>query len=80
MKRMMLLLMLLLVGCGNDEETVQALKKAGYTHIQSTGWRPFVCAEDDTWSTGFVAIDASGHRVEGVVCCGLIMKACTIRF
>jgi hypothetical protein len=52
----------------------------GFTKIETTGWQPFTCSEGDFSSTGFRATNSQGRRVSGVVCCGLIMKNCTIRF
>lgn len=80
MKRIAIITALLLASCGNDEETVRTLRAAGYTQARSTGWEPMSCGKDDTWSTGFVAVNPAGQRVRGVVCCGLVFKGCTIRF
>lgn len=66
--------------CSDADETRRTLKSAGYSNIQTTGWSAFSCGKDDTYSTGFVATNPSGQRVEGVVCCGLVFKGCTIRF
>ena len=72
--------LLLMMGCGSaPERSTTALKKAGYSKIEITGWEPFECGQDDTYSTGFVADNPVGTRVSGVVCCGL-WKNCTIRF
>ena len=81
MKRLLLLVGLVTtMGCADDTSTTETLRKAGYTDISTTGWAPFTCAEEDTFSTGFIAKNPRGVQVEGVVCCGLVVKACTIRF
>lgn len=69
-----------LSSCTNNSATISALSKAGYTDIETTGWSPFVCGDDDTYETGFRAKNPSGDVVEGTVCCGVIAKGCTIRF
>jgi hypothetical protein len=69
----------LLSGCVEPEASREALEAAGYSDIEITGWKPFNCGEDDTFSTGFRAKNPRDKEVTGVVCCGLIVKACTIR-
>lgn len=71
---------LTLCACSNETDSRQALQKSGYVDIQITGWEPFSCGEDDTWSTGFRAKNPTGQQVNGVVCCGLLIKSCTVRF
>ena len=78
MKR--LLPLLLLVACTAPDSSRETLQKAGYENIEITGYAPLNCGEDDTFSTGFTATNPKGEVVEGVVCCGLITKKCTIRF
>lgn len=80
MKKLTALLALLLCSCSAPDRTETTLQKAGFTNIEVTGWSPFSCGGDDTFSTGFVADNVQGQRVEGVVCCGLIGKQCTVRF
>jgi hypothetical protein len=77
---MLIILSLILFGCTDEGSSRSALRKAGYTNIVITGWEPFTCGEDDTFSTGFRAKNPAGTVVSGTVCCGLIAKACTIRF
>lgn len=70
----------LLAGCGLSVEEVQrVVGKQGFTDIEATGYEPFVCAEDDSFSEGFRAKNSRGQLVTGVVCCGLF-KRCTVRF
>lgn len=73
------LLVGLLAGCTRSDHAVQILAKQGYSHIQITGWRPFACDKNDTFATGFRAINMAGQEVTGVVCEG-ILKNATIRF
>ena len=47
--------------------------------VTITGWNPLACGEDDTYATGFIAIDPQGKVVEGTVCSG-VFKGATIRF
>ncbi len=77
---LILFVALTIAGCGNETLTVETLNKAGFSDIEYTGWSPFSCGEDDQWSSSFRAINPKGKTVEGVVCCGLVLKQCTIRF
>jgi hypothetical protein len=76
----LLLLPLLLVACADSSGATRALRSSGFTGITITGWSPMSCGKDDTTSTGFRAKNAKGDVVEGVVCCGLVFKNCTVRF
>lgn len=66
-------------GCTDGTRSEAALRAAGYDEITTTGWKPLVCGEEDTFSTGFNALSPRGEKVSGTVCCGLV-KGCTIRF
>lgn len=68
-----------LAGCTSETEATRALSGAGYSDIKMTGYRPFLCDEKDTLSTGFEATGPNGNRVSGAVCSG-ILKGATIRF
>lgn len=74
------LLLCLVIGCTSDDQTIETLQKAGYTDIEPGSWAPFSCSDDDTVKTSFRAKNPAGQTVTGVVCCGLILKSCTIRF
>ena len=65
--------------CTNESASVEALKKSGFTEIQTTGYAAFSCSDDDTFSTGFRAKNARGDVVTGAVCCGYF-KGCTVRW
>ncbi len=67
-----------LSGCTSETEATRALTGAGYTNITMTGYRFFLCDENDTWSTGFEATGPNGNRVSGAVCSG-VLKGATIR-
>lgn len=74
----LLLAVLLLPSCTDDDRTRRILEASGYTHVQLTGWSAFTCSGDDVYATGFRAIGPTGVTVEGTVCCG-VLKDCTIR-
>jgi len=81
MKKLIIVVMMCLTACGSDEaNTIRTLKASGYYNITITGWAPFECGKDDTFSTGFSAKNPAGQTVSGVVCCGLMFKGCTVRF
>jgi hypothetical protein len=79
MKRIAIL-SLLLAACTDESGSRETLRKSGYTDITLTGWSPLTCGKDDTFSTGFRARNSNGSMVDGVVCCGLLFKSCTVRF
>jgi len=79
MKWILGLLLTLSLACVNEDDSLRTLQSAGYTNIQITGWKPFSCGKDDTYSTGFTAKNPAGVKVTGVVCCGLMFKSCTVR-
>lgn len=66
--------------CTSESKTESALKNAGYTDIEVGGWAVAACSDDDMYSTKFRATAPNGSRGSGVVCCGLLTKACTVRF
>jgi hypothetical protein len=73
-------LAILALACTDEDNTVRTLQAHGFTNIQTTGFNPWSCGQDDTFSTGFIATNASGQKVSGTVCCGFIGKGCTVRF
>lgn len=82
MKRIFLIAVMAvaLSACSNSNDAVKALEAQGFTEIKTTGWSPFACSDDDTFSTGFEATNPQGKRVSGTVCSGLIIKGSTIRW
>lgn len=73
-------LALSLTACTDEESSRRALEAQGFKDITFTGYDMWSCGEDDTYSTGFTATNVNGQRVSGTVCCGLVAKACTIRY
>lgn len=69
-----------LSACSNSNDAHRALTGAGYTDIETHGWSPFACGEDDFFKTKFTATNPAGQRTKGTVCSGLIFKNATIRF
>lgn len=62
----------------NPEASARALRGLGMHGVRLGGHGWFACGGD--WSsTEFQALNASGDAVRGVVCCGLVFKACTVR-
>ena len=68
-----------LSGCTDKNTANKTLESAGFTDVKITGWNPLACGEDDTYATGFIAINPQGKVVEGTVCSG-VFKGATIRF
>ena len=66
-------------GCTAPDTAYRTLESSGYTDIQLTGYKPFSCSKDDTFSTGFVAKNPRGQVVEGTVCSGWLKNG-TVRF
>lgn len=72
------LLILLLVGlfvlfpqgCTQPDETRRVLNAQGYTHVEITGYRPFMGSKDEPFSTGFRAVSPAGVVVTGAVTTG----------
>jgi len=80
MKKFLFLALLFVCACTNESGARSALLKSGFTDIETLGYAPFACGQDDGTSTRFRATNSQGIRVEGVVCCGLVVKNCTVRF
>lgn len=80
MKYLVVLAFLCLTGCSDESNSKRTLESSGYSDIRISGWSPFSCGKDDTFSTGFTAKNPAGKYVDGVVCCGLMFKGCTVRF
>jgi hypothetical protein len=82
MKKALLVLamaLMVLTGCTNDSGMREVLEREGYTNIQPTGYRLFLCSQDDFYHTGFVA-EKNGRKVSGAVCEGMFFKGKTIRY
>lgn len=78
MKYLSLFVLLVLMGCSQDKETVIDLLRAdGYTNIVVGGADPLACSEKDMISNSFTA-DKNGQVIMGTVCAGAF-KNNTIR-
>jgi len=68
-------------GCQADnDEVYDALRSEGVIHsVKLHGIGVGKCDADER-SREFDAINANGHRVHGIVCCGLVSKGCTVRW
>lgn len=67
-----------LVGFSDSEGTTKVLTQMGYTHIETTGVRPFARGENELYSTGFRATSPTGQIVTGTVTKGL--RGSTVRW
>lgn len=82
MKKTLLILgLMVLASCTDEDGSMRALRSAGYRNIQLGGHSFFGCSDDDGASNKFTAIGADGRMVTGQVCCGgpMSFKGCTIR-
>lgn len=81
MRKAVLLMILLAVACTDPEKSTKLLQTHGYTQIEITGYRGYLCSEDDHIATGFRALaPTTGVPVSGAVCAGAFFKGATIRF
>ena len=67
------------MACTNEPSTTETLRKAGYTEIKTGGWDPLACSDGDFFATRFRATNPTGTNADGTVCCGFLLKGCTIR-
>lgn len=74
MKKLLPLVFLFgLVGCTDAPNATRVLTQNGYTDVAITGYKPFSCGDDYTFSTGFEATNiASKAHVTGTVCSGFL--------
>lgn len=81
MKKLWCVVMVLMaLGCTDEHSTRRALDAEGMTEVEVTGYDYWACGGDDWFHTGFTATNPQGRRVDGVVCCGLVFKNCTVRW
>lgn len=73
-----IMLIFTMYGCPKPQQARDILGAEGYTDIKIGGGNGFQCGRDGS-ATGFSAVSLAGHPVRGVVCCGLLVKACTVR-
>lgn len=76
----MIVMLLCLCCCTDEDNSKRTLEDSGYTNIHIGGYSAFMCGEDDTFHTAFTATNPAGKVVSGTVCCGMLLKGCTIRF
>lgn len=69
---------MIMAGCTQKDSARKTLEQAGYTQIEITGYRPFMAAENENFSTGFKAIGPTGKQASGAVT-GAWLKGNTIR-
>lgn len=74
-----LLVASLCAACSDADGAKRALQDAGMDQIQTEGWSPFGCDENDTFHTRFSAVNHNGRKVTGIVCRGWL-KGSTVRF
>ena len=74
------IMMLTLGGCTDPQGAKEALQSQGFSDINITGYKMFMCSENDVYSTGFVAKNVNGQTVKGSVCSGVFFKGSTIRY
>jgi hypothetical protein len=68
MRKIALLALVLVAGCSDPKEARRAAESFGFTDVRITGYRFGGCSRDDASRTGFVATNAQGREVSGVVC------------
>lgn len=63
-------ILLFSLGCTEISTTMdRIMKREGITEWHETGYAPFSCSRDETFSTGFEGIK-NGVKVSGAVCSG----------
>ncbi len=67
------------MACTSENGTYRALSELGMHDIKTTGYEPFACNKEYSYSTGFVAKNAQNKQVKGVVCC-TFLDYCSVRF
>jgi hypothetical protein len=55
--------------CTNVEVTRETLTASGFCDVKTGGYRWVGCGRD-RWATEFTAVDQTGTKVVGAVCCG----------
>lgn len=73
--------------CGEavpQQRAIDAMTSAGYSGITVTGQHGIApefagCAKGDAVAFDVAATNAAGTPTTATVCCGLLIKACTIR-
>lgn len=65
----------------DDADYVRILNSQGYTNVDIQGTAFTGCAKEDSPlnSVQFTAKGVNQATVHGVICCGLLLKGCTVR-
>lgn len=64
----------------SDKTLREVSRIEGWTQVESTGYRFFLCSKDDYYHTGFRALSKTGVEVSGAICEGFWFKGKTIRY
>lgn len=63
-----------------ESKQERILKSEGYENIEMKGAAFWGCSEDDSvFASNNFSATKNGYKVEGMVCCGLLFKGCTVR-
>lgn len=79
MKILLLIMMLAITACSDKDGAYEAIENMGMSNIRITGYTFWGCDDKDVFHTGFIATNAQGKEVRGVVCSGWF-KGSTVRF
>jgi hypothetical protein len=70
-------------GCSSTPKSRAAaestLELDGYTDVAVTGFSAWACGGDGWRTVEFAATSPAGEPVTGAVCCGAVLRACSIR-
>lgn len=83
MKQALIGTALVICACTTPDDQRRAVENMGFSDVVILDGVPFFsCSDSDDvfFSANFSATNSAGKRVTGVVCCGSIGKACTVRF
>ena len=72
--------LVLFIGAGDPVTARRVLKSQDYSDIRIQGSPIVGCGRGDYYKTEFAARSRAGKAVQGIVCCGLFFKGCTIRY
>lgn len=66
-------------GCGAGKRGREAVRSSGFLDIQlgSTAW--YRCPKHAVFGSYFTAVNVQGRKVDGYVCCGVII-GCSVKF
>ena len=74
---------LVALAVGDDSAPIRAAEAMGFTQVEVVSSSPFPqlngCGDSDAVSHHVRAVNSQGRKVSLVVCCGAILKACTVR-